>query len=136
LKLCTAVEAVRHLRAYHPSLEAEEHLVPLLGTMAMGDCNAVVFGQAAHLGLLLQLGSPRLEEFICLKNRPSRKRFMAGLMIDDLVLMGARSRGEAAESSFCRRAIEQVRERCKEVGLPRHEAKLFLRIEKPLFGQT
>ena len=78
LKLKIPVSAVRHLRAYEPALEEEDTVMPLLGTMAMGNCNAVGVG-----GL-----------HICLKNRPSRKGFLAGLMIDDLVLIEARQKSE------------------------------------------
>ena len=91
-KLVVRPEEVKDLRCFHSSLLLEEELVPCLSTMAMGDTNAVAFGQAAHLGILLQSGAFSLDDFITLHGRPPRQRWLAGLVIDDLVLLEARRR--------------------------------------------
>eukprot|EP00438_Fugacium_kawagutii_P025277 Skav207212 [mRNA] locus=scaffold1244:113945:117027:+ [translate_table: standard] len=55
--------------------------------MAMGDLNAVAYGQAAHLGVLLQSGAITFSDIVSLKGRPRREDWVAGLMIDDFVLL-------------------------------------------------
>ena len=41
-------QQVSHLRCFQPWMWKFEKLVPCLGTMAMGDCRAVTYGQTAH----------------------------------------------------------------------------------------
>ena len=67
-------------------MENEEYLVPCLATLAMGDINAVAFGQTAHLAVVIRSGALELRDFIGLRARPSRRSIVAGLMIDDFVL--------------------------------------------------
>ena len=91
--------------------------------LAMGDTNAVAFGQASHLGVLLQSEVFNLDDFITLHGRPPRQRWLAGLVIDDLVLLEARKRHERPQSSLCAEKIEAVRAQYERVGLPRHAGK-------------
>ena len=53
LKMTVKPSQVRDLGAYESWMEGEEYLYPALNTMPMGDCNAVAFGQASHLSVLL-----------------------------------------------------------------------------------
>ena len=78
---------VQHLQCFSEDLASEDWLVPSLNTIAMGDTNAVAFGQVSHLSLLLRTKEFELSDFIGLKLRPSRKDWHAGLMIDDFVLV-------------------------------------------------
>ncbi len=121
---------VSHLGCFHDGLWGQGSLVPCLGTMAMGDCHAVSFGQIAHLSVLLRSGAVSLDDFLMLHSRPSRKEWVAGLMIDDLVLLERRVRaGEpdvdclSRPPTTCEKIIEEVRRQYEEVGLPRHEGK-------------
>ena len=123
LKLKVKPRLVEHLKCFHPGLQHEEFLVPCLRTMAMGDNRAVSFGQVAHLGVLLRTGALRLADFICLAARPPRQRWLAGLMIDDLVLVEAVPRDVLGYSSTCEAIIKKVREQYEQVKLPRHEGK-------------
>ena len=126
LKFVVKPHEVAHLKCFDKKLWKAGTLVPALGTMAMGDLNAVSYGQTSHLGCLLQSGLFSLSDFVTLQGRPSRKRWLAGLMIDDLVLLQAvpRSVSEAEkETSECAEIISGVREVYKKVGLPRHEGK-------------
>eukprot|EP00435_Cladocopium_sp_Y103_P065292 s216_g27.t1 len=123
LKLRVKPSTVAHLKCYHAGLGEEQFLVPCLQTMAMGDNRAVSFGQVAHLSVLLRTGCLQLSDFICLAARPPRQKWLAGLMIDDLVLLEAVKKGALAASSKCQAIIREVREKYEEVKLPRHAGK-------------
>ena len=114
-------DQVRHLKSFRPELEAAKEIVAALNTLAMGDTNAVAYGQVAHLALLLRTGHFGLEDFITLKNRPSRKKWHVGLMIDDFILVEICERGKRSEE--VRRMVEDVRAAYVQYGLPRHEGK-------------
>jgi hypothetical protein len=134
-------QQVSHLRCFQPWMWKFEKLVPCLGTMAMGDCRAVTYGQTAHLSCLLRSPKLSLSDFITLKGRPSRKPFVAGLMIDDFVLVEKRRKSELHQSevfsqplqsspqhvshlcSPCEEIIQEVRALYDKVGLPRHPDK-------------
>ena len=113
----------QHLKAYTQDLAGYERLVPCLRTLAMGDTNAVAYGQAAHLGVLLQKTSLRLRDFVTLKQRPDlKKRWMAGLMIDDFVLLEAYKKDSDSEVR-CKQIMEEVHRAYDDVKLPRHTGK-------------
>ena len=109
--------------AFEENMRGSGVLVPLLKTMAMGDLNAVAMAQASHLGVLLQSRSISVEDLVCLKQRPPRGSWFAGLMIDDLVLVEALGVGAAATESEGGRRMDSIREAYERVGLPRHEGK-------------
>ena len=74
---------VQLLGCFEEWMHQHDCLYPALNTMAMGDCNAVAYGQASHLGVILQSQAVELGDFITLTGRPGRKSFVGGLMIDD-----------------------------------------------------
>ena len=78
---------VKHLSCFRPWMWKHKRLVPCLNTMAMGDCRAVTYGQVSHLGCLLRVPELSLESFISLKGRPGRGDFLAGLMIDNFIMV-------------------------------------------------
>lgn len=84
---------VQHLAAFRESLKHCRRVVACLDTLAMGDTNAVAYGQVAHLSLLLRVKRLTLEDFASLRLRPSRKDWVAGLMIDDFLLVQRLRRG-------------------------------------------
>lgn len=53
-KLRVPPSPVHQLEAFKESFLQCDEIVPCLKTMAMGDLNAVCYGQASHLGVLLQ----------------------------------------------------------------------------------
>ena len=114
---------VRHLKCYESWMDEETVLYPALATMAMGDCNAVSYGQASHLGVILQSGALPLSAFITLTGRPGRSKMIAGLMIDDLVLLQRIQRGQPAHPTESSLAIKTIRDAYERSGLPRHEGK-------------
>ena len=62
-------DEVCHLACCTPDLEGCK-IVPCLATMAMGDCNAVGFGQCSHLSVLLRSSELKLSDFVTLQGRP------------------------------------------------------------------
>lgn len=118
-------EEVSHLRSFKPWMRRHRTLVPCLATMAMGDCRAVTSGQVSHLACLLR-ASPMLDldSFITLRGRPGRGDLLAGLMIDDFVMIEKRLRGsDASCDSAAEKIIADVRKKYAEVNLPRHPDK-------------
>eukprot|EP00438_Fugacium_kawagutii_P012357 Skav200003 [mRNA] locus=scaffold4475:38161:42612:+ [translate_table: standard] len=119
---------VTHLKAYHKGLAKCKSITACLSTMAMGDCNAVAYGQCSHLAVLLRTGCLRLQNFISLTGRPQRARWLAGLMIDDFIVLEALSSPPERADDGCAATLGQeimrnVRDKYEEVGLPRHPAK-------------
>ena len=112
---------VQHLAAFRESLKHCRRVVACLDTLAMGDTNAVAYGQVSHLSLLLRVKGLTLEDFASLRLRPSRKDWIAGLMIDDFLIVQRLKRG--TEDERIRRLVDEVRQAYKEYGLPRHEGK-------------
>lgn len=74
-------------KCYDKKLATHSALVPCLRTMAMGDNNAVSYGQVAHLSVILRSESVNLDEFLTLKSPPPRSSLTCGLMIDDFLLV-------------------------------------------------
>ena len=124
---------VRHLSCFEDWMEKEEVLYPALATMAMGDCNAVSYGQASHLGVILQSGALGLEDFVTLTGRPSRRSVVAGLMIDDLVLLQRLRPGFSPLKSEASLAMTAIREAYERAALPRHEGKAVFGEQKGSF---
>ena len=124
-----------HLGCFREELRKHSRLVPCLATLAMGDLNAVAFGQAAHLAVILRGSSLRLSDFMALKLRPSRHSIRAGLMIDDFVLFETLKKEEAAkveagQKSRGREIVEQVRQAYDEAKLPRMKGKPWSRRQR------
>lgn len=60
--------------------------VPALRTLAMGDINAVEYGQQSHMMLALQAGF-KMDEICTMHGKCPRHRWFAGIIIDDFVLV-------------------------------------------------
>lgn len=120
---------VEHLSCFTPELAKEDWLTPALSTMAMGDANAVAFGQVAHLSLILRTQQFSLDDFIGLKMRPSRRSIRSGLMIDDFIVFEEMNLEEwkritaAGEKTAGSLKVQRIREAYEEAGLPRHPTK-------------
>ena len=114
-------EELQHLAAFREELLQCREVVACLDTLAMGDTNAVAYGQVSHLSILLRLPSLTLQDFVSLRLRPSRKDWIAGLMIDDFLVVQKVRRG--AEDEKIRKLVDAVRQAYLSYGLPRHEGK-------------
>lgn len=122
-KLRVKAKLVRHLSACEESFDDEAVLAPCLKTMAMGDVNAVAYGQAAHLGVLVQGQLLKVENLIALKKRPPRADWFAGLMIDDLLIIEKVPQAKIHEETERSRLMKKIHAEYEKVGLPRHEGK-------------
>ena len=123
LRLRVSPEEVRGLKAFNEKFAGEPYLHVALATMAMGDLNAVAYGQCSHLGVLIQKGIISCSDLLCLKKIPPRQSWTCGLMIDDLVILEAVERGREEKESIGFQKMQQVHRAYDEVGLPRHEGK-------------
>ena len=123
LKMTVRPSEVRDLRAYKQKFAEEPFLHVALSTMAMGDLNAVAYGQCSHLGVLLQKGVITCNDLLCLKKIPPRQAWTCGLMIDDLVMLEAVEQTATPEDSVCFGKMKEVHRAYEDVGLPRHEGK-------------
>ncbi len=136
LKMVVKPSQVAHLECFEEKLRREEHLIPCLATLAMGDLNAVAFGQTSHLAVILRTGELKLTDFLGLKMRPSRRKIRAGLMIDDFVVFETVGRdaleGLRGGTSPGAEVVSRVRTAYEEAGLPRHAGKA---VEQSLRGE-
>ena len=122
---------VQHLSCFDRSLAGKGALVPCLKTMAMGDLNAVSFGQVSHLSVLLSTGKLRLDDFTALSLRPPRGDLMAGLMIDDFLMFEKRT--DLGVSERADEISREVLKKYEEVKLPRHSGKAVHDEQKAVF---
>ena len=122
-------EDVRHLSACSRSLRGHT-IIPSLNTMAMGDLNAVAYGQTSHLSVILRTGALRLRDFVTLQGRPPRPgQIIAGLLIDDFILLDPVPRSLSSCGGEPRGVgvMRAVTEGYRNSGLPRHEGKAVSR---------
>ena len=75
----------------------------------------------SHLSVILQSGALSLADFLALRLTPPRKGLVAGLMIDDFLLVDRRKRG--ADSAGAKKVVAEVVKQYEKVGLPRHAGK-------------
>ena len=121
-------EEVSHFSSFEPRFWASSRVVVGLKTLAMGDVNAVSFGQAAHVGLVLASGAAGVENLLTYRGRPPRDRLSLGVVIDDLLVLERTLRTEiaATRGSGSRDVIAKIRAAYASAPLPRHEGKGFL----------
>lgn len=136
LKMLVRPSQVEHLSCFEDKMRQEALLVPCLATLAMGDLNAVAFGQTSHLAVILRTQELKVADFLGLKMRPSRKRVRAGLMIDDFVIFETIKKEELEElrgkPSPGAEVVAKIRTAYDDVGLPRHSGKA---VEQALKGE-
>ena len=121
LKIQVTPSSVAHLSCFRDHLRQHPVLIPCLDTMAMGDLNAVSYGQTSHLAVLLSTDVVHLADFLALKLTPPRSGIVAGLMIDDFLILDRRKKGEPPSRAAA--IMKAVATKYEEVGLPRHSGK-------------
>ena len=77
-----------------------------LGTLAMGDVNATVFAQSAHVELLRRFGAMRESEMMVYRGLPPRGKTWEGVVIDDHAIAAVTRRGAPSATPATRRARE------------------------------
>ena len=106
-----------------------------LKTLAMGDLNAVSYGQTSHVAMLLQTGEVSLAELLTLDSRPSRASLMAGICIDDFVVL-EKAKRDAPQGEQGRRSaglLAAMRGQYGRAGLARSPDKAFEKQTKASF---
>ena len=97
--------------------------VPALRTMAMGDLNAVEYGQAAHTLLALRQGL-RFQDMLCMRGRAPRGALAVGLVIDDLICLEQVPAG-VREGKLSEGFADAMVQAYQDVGLVANESKRF-----------
>ena len=99
------------------------YVVPALDTMAMGDVNAVEFGQQSHVLLASTLGL-KCQDLLTLRGKHPRQDWAVGIVIDDFVVVEQvpKTEPDSGISSEIADAMTQVYE---AVGLVPNSKKRF-----------
>ena len=123
LALCLTRSDLQHLQCCSKGSSGEV-LVPCLNTLAMGDTHAVGYGQTSHLAVVLRCSRLKLRDFVTLRGRPPRSpSLVAGLLIDDLILLDFVRQGLPRQPSLGSEVIQEIRADYEAAGLPRHAGK-------------
>ena len=93
--------------------------------MAMGDLCAVEFAQSSHLSVLLHCHSIYPWELLRLRSPMPRGPFMAGVVVDDLVLLERVVSG-LREQCVALQRMPLIKAKYAEVGLPTNDKKEFI----------
>lgn len=126
----TPAEAAR-FKAFETVKKGAAMYYPSLNTMAMGDRNAVEFGQQSHVHLCLALGL-KLRDFITLRGSLPRQPWCIGVMIDDLVLI-ERVTAEMQKPYITTEIADHMVQAYESVKLQAHEAKRMRELTEAKF---
>ena len=136
IKIVLSIEEARAFRCFQNApCSPTGRYVPGLATMAMGDRNAVEYGQQSHIRLGLDFGIFSLQDLLTLRGRvPRDQRFAVGIVIDDLIML-EKLTSEAAllEPSPASEAADDMVNVYKQVGLKPNDAKRIRRSLKTDF---
>ena len=80
-------------------------------------------GQSAHLNVLLESGAVEARQFVSLTGRPPRSGLIAGLVIDDFILLEVVPSNPGNSDRKGPETMRLVREAYLSAGLPRHPDK-------------
>lgn len=106
-------------------LADERYVYACLCTLAMGDSAACDYAQTSHLSMGLQCGCFRQENMISLYGRVPRDNFMAGIIIDDFIVLEkiALDATTGIRANESRRLMHDMN---KQVGLDAHPTRGLL----------
>ena len=120
----TETEA-RQFEAFNKVTARSKRYVPALNTMAMGDVNAVEYGQQAHVMLALQTGL-RFADLMTLRGQLPRQDVLVGLVIDDFICVEKMPKELIADKQLRSSAIaDAMVEAYKSAGLQPNDGKRF-----------
>ena len=129
----TRAEARRFRGAYRSADRTSPVLVPALATMAMGDLNAVEFGQQAHVRLSLMHGVAKMLDLMTLRGQFPRQHWAAGFVIDDFIVVEAVPRSLEPSNYTSTRVADAMVKVYAEVGLQANSSKRFRADKHPQF---
>lgn len=118
------VDIAKTFKSFPERLQEEDFVYACLCTLAMGDSAACDYAQTAHLSMGLQAGCFTPEQLITLHGRVPRNNLVAGIIIDDFILLErvAMNATSGLESATARRRMHDMYQR---VGLEAHPTKGF-----------
>lgn len=118
------IYTAKQFQCFPKDLDGEPYVYPCLRTLAMGDSAACAYAQTAHLSLGLQSGAFAPEHLVTMHGRPPRGDFLAGLIIDDFILMEKVDKGqqEGGQSNLRRQRMHDI---YQKVNLQAHPTKGF-----------
>lgn len=132
LAITLTKQEASQFKAFHKlSDKSFDRFVPSLRTMAMGDKNAVEYGQQSHAQLCLATGL-RLTDFLTLRGSMPRQSWAAGVLIDDFIVVEKVPKGSAGPFVSSEIADAMV-ESYQAVGLLAHDAKRMREEQKAKF---
>ncbi|CAK9099077.1 unnamed protein product [Durusdinium trenchii] len=126
-------EAKRFRGAYRWADRQARILIPALKTMAMGDLNAVEFGQQAHVKLGLLHGLVGMRDLLTLRGRFPRQSWAVGYVIDDFIVLEAVPKSSVPAPLFSSRLADAMVDVYSHVGLVANDSKRFRAEEHPQF---
>ena len=119
-RICEQFQAFTDAKPFLTSTTASTYAVSL-HSLAMGDLNAVTYGQTAHVGLLASHCGVERAELLSLDSSRPRSDQMLGVCIDDMVMLELVDKSlfvEGLEPEFSKHRLRQVRQAYQDVGLP------------------
>ena len=117
------LDEAKELSAYAKVRPEQKIYIPALQTLAMGDVNAVEFGQQAHVKLALSAGVC-VSDLLTLRGRLPRSSPYIGIVIDDFIAIDVLPDPVSDETPSTAVADKMVSSYA-EVGLQSHEGKRF-----------
>ena len=126
----SAAEA-RRFQCFRDCHEDAPFFYPALATMAMGDINAVEYGQMVHTLLAVRCGMT-FSDMVTLRSRCPRQDWLVGLVIDDLIFLEQVPR-EMPRLGITEELANAMVEEYQRVGLLAHDEKRFRGEEKAKF---
>ena len=111
----------------------KENIRVALATLAMGDLLACEFSQSAHLSLCLRQGVMAVGELLTLRTPLPRDKVIAGVIIDDLVVMECIIREEFASRGH---SVEDACGRIKSAIDGYAKYNLEANIKKSFFNES
>eukprot|EP00438_Fugacium_kawagutii_P003517 Skav224779 [mRNA] locus=scaffold4598:69178:73705:- [translate_table: standard] len=115
---------VMTFKTFPESLADEPYVYACLASLAMGDSAACEYAQTSHISLGLQCGAFKPEELITLHGRIPRGPSMAGIIIDDLILL-EKVAMDATVGLDSTRKRKSLHDMYNKVGLQAHPSKGF-----------
>ena len=121
LAMSLSRQEASNYKAFAETDQNHSHYVPALGTMAMGDKNAVEIGQQSHVQLALASGL-HLNDLLTLRGSVPRQNWTAGILIDDFVVLEQTER-ESKPPFLSSQIADNVVASYDAVGLKAHDQK-------------
>lgn len=132
---CLDSRRLQHLKCMRPELRNAGRLVGSLGTLAMGDSQAVELAQTCHISLALSYQICREDEMITYKKPLPRSQTMVGILIDDFISLSVLPEDHdcAEHPSTGAQKADAMQDSYKAESLIPHEEKAFRDLEVASF---